>query len=141
MAGNSEQISETKYVQDPKDNFVWNANQIETDGVRVLDPGVGKENVLRHFFFKSLPLPPRTPRPSKIEIINQFKRLIEASLYGDGLIIREDKPIELYTRNKVKKISKTLYLEMLKNNADFCILVLATPRMGVTVLESPLQAL
>ena len=112
-------------------------NKIETEPVQIRDPGVGKEVILRHFFFKAPPLPPGERRPNKLELINQFKRLIETNLWGDGLIIREDKPIEVHTRQKAKQVSKSLYMKMQQEGADFVILVLAEPRMAQVVHDKP----
>ncbi len=142
-----EQVSETKQLVEtnahdaPTKDVLWNANQIETESIRVQDPGVGVATVLRHFFFKRAPMSARLPRPSKLDILNQNKRLIETTLWADGLIIREDKPLEVQTLKSARKISKTLFAEMVKNNADFVILVLAVPRLGVSVRESPLRAI
>lgn len=137
MAGEIKQIVETKAKDAPVKDILWNAAQLSSEPVRIVDPGVGKAHVLRHFFFKKFPRSKGTPAPSKLDVINHFKRLIEITLWGDGLIIREDKPIELHTLKKARKISPTLHSEMLKHGADFCILVLAYPRAGVTVLEKP----
>lgn len=115
----------------PVKDVAWHATKAQTETVQIKDPGAGKEIVLRHFFFKSSPLPKGTKQPTKLEIINHFKRLIEMSLWGDGLTIREDKPIELHTLKSVKKVSKSLYFKMREEGADFCILVLAQPRSVV----------
>lgn len=120
----------------PAKDLLWNAQKIETEGVQIIDPGVGKEVVLRHFFFKAQPMPKGTPRLDKHQIVSQFKRLIEMSLWGDGLIIREDKSLEVHTLQKAKKISKALYLKMRQEGSDFVIMCLATPRAGVNVTDT-----
>lgn len=114
-------------------------SKIETDPIRVVDPGVGKAVVLRHFFFKAQPMPKGTRKPTKLELVSNFKNLIEMSLWGDGLIILEDKPIEVQTLQSVKKVSKALWLKMKEEGADFVILCLATPRAGQSVLDTPFK--
>lgn len=138
--GETKQLIEEGVKDAPVSDVLWNANQIETDKVRIIDPGVGKETILRHFFFKALPVLKGQARPTKRDIVSHFKRLIELSLYGDGFIIREDKPIEVHTLQAVKKISKTLYLKMKQEGSDFVILCLATPRAGVSVIDKPHKA-
>ncbi len=59
--------------------------------------------------------------------------MIEINLWADGLIIREDKPIEVYTRKQAKKVSQSIYTAMINNKADFVIMLLAMPRRGVMV--------
>lgn len=110
-------------------------SKAEVEPVKLIDPGVGKENVLRHFFFKTQPRPKRIPKPTKLEIVSYYKRMIETMLWGDGLIIREDKPLEVHSLQKAKKISKSLYMKMVDEGADFVILCLATPRRGVSVTD------
>ena len=128
-----QQVIETNAKGAPVKDVLWNSAQVETESHQIQDPGAGGEVILRHFFFKALPLPPNVPKPDKHQIVAQFKKLIEMTLFGDGYMIREDKPIEVHTLQKVKKISKTLYKKMLVENADFVILCLASPRRGVTV--------
>lgn len=143
---NMEKISETKQLIEtnakgaPVKDVLWNANEATTESIRIQDPGTGGDVILRHFFFKKSPMSARLPRPTKLDILNQNKRLIETTLWADGLIIRFDKPIEVHTRQKIKKISKTLYMEMVRNGSDFVIIVLCEPRRGVVVREKPLIA-
>ncbi len=137
---NKGEIIEANAKDAPVKDIHWDATQAQTDSVPIIDPGVGKAVVLRHFFFKSQPVPKGYPKPDKLQILSQFKRLIEMSLWGDGLIIREDKPIEVHNVGKVKKISKTLYMKMKDEGADFVILCLASPRMGVSVVDKVHQA-
>ncbi len=114
----------------------WQQDEVskaETELVPLNDPGVGKEVVLRHFFFKSDPVTFRERRPTKQEIVSQFKHMIEMSLWGDGLIIREDRQLEVHTRQKAKQVSKSLYMKMLEEKADFVILCLAEPRSSQIV--------
>jgi hypothetical protein len=139
--GEQKQIIETNAKSAPVKDILWNAQEAETEKIKIFDPGVGQENVLRHFFFKKSPMLARLPRPSKLDIVNQNRRLIETTLWADGLIIRYDKPLEVHTLKNAKKISKALYQEMLKNRADFVILCLAVPRAGVTVREQPNRAI
>lgn len=130
-------ILEENVIDAPVKDVLWNANQISTEPIKLIDPGIGGAVVLRHFFFKAPILPKGAPRPDKQTVVSHFKRLIEMSLYGDGLKIREDKPIEVHTIQKAKKISKALYLKMKQEGADFVILCLASPRAGVSVIDKP----
>lgn len=139
--GETKEIIEANVTDAPVKDIHWRAQQAQTDSVPIIDPGVGKAMVLRHFFFKQIPLEQGQKKPSKLELINHYKRLIEMTLWGDGLIIREDKPIELQTLQGAKKVSKTLYAEMVKAGADFVILLLATPRKGVVLRETPQRAI
>ena len=129
----TQQIIEANAKDAPVKDVLWNANEIQTGSTPLIDPGVGTTNVLRHFFFKSLPLPKGVPKPDKHEIVSHYKKLIETTLWGDGLIIREDKPLEVHSLQKAKGVSQSLYTKMLKEGADFVILCLATPRKGQTV--------
>lgn len=131
--GESKKLLETNAVNAPVKDILWEAQEAQTEGVRIVDPGVGKAVVLRHFLFKALPRPKWVPAPDKHQIVSQFKQAIEMSLWGDGLIIREDKQLEVHSLQKAKTISKSLYHKMLEEGADFCILCLAEPRQGVSV--------
>lgn len=136
----TEKIGETKQivemgVQDmPVKDVLWNAQEIETDSVPIIDPGQGSAVVLRHFFFKATPAP---NKPTKQQLFSQFRGLIEATLWGDGLVPRYDRNVEVHTRNGAKKVSKTLYNALVKNKADFVIMCLAEPRHGVQLHETP----
>ena len=138
-----EKISETKQIIEsnaknaPVKDILWNAQEARTEGVRIIDPGVGREVVVRHFFFKSIPLPKGVPKPTKRELISYYKRLIEMSLWSDGLIVREDKPLELVELHTAHKISPTLYRKMKIEEADFVILVLASSRLGQVFADKP----
>lgn len=138
-----EKISETKQIIEsnakdaPVKDILWNAQEMQTEGVRIIDPGVGREVVVRHFFFKSIPLPKGVPKPTKRELISYYKRLIEMSLWSDGLIVREDKPLELVELHTAHKISPTLYRKMKIEEADFVILVLASSRLGQVFADKP----
>ncbi len=140
MAGeiiHGSQIIEENARGAPVKDILWNPSQIETESIKIQDPGVGKEVILRHFFFKYVPVPKGTPNPTKQQIVAHYKKLIEMTLWGDGLIIREDKPLEVHTQKSAKKISKSLYAKMKSERADFVILCLAEPRRGVHVRETP----
>lgn len=129
------QVLETNVADAPVKDVLWNSAQVETETHEIRDPGAGSDVVLRHFFFKALPLPPGTTKPDKHQIVAHYKKLIEMTLWGDGLMIREDKPLEVHTIQKAKTVSKSLYKKMLAEGADFVILCLATPKRGVTVLD------
>lgn len=119
------------------DDTTYNATQIETEGVKIEDPGTGGEVVLRHFFFKAMPRPQGSPKPTKIQLFSEAKDFIGVQLWGDGLEPLEERHIEVHTRGYLKKVSKTLFAEMLKNNTDYVIMVPAKPRRGVLVNERP----
>ena len=136
------QIVEAGTKDAPVKDILWNASQIETERTRILDPGIGRPRILRHFFFKANPeiLGPGKRRPVKQEIFNAFQNLIRINLWGDGLVVNPDHPPEIHTRKSVKGLSTVLYMEMVKNNTDFVIQVLAEPRLGQAVIERPLIA-
>ena len=138
-----EQIGETKQIIEgnaknaPTKDILWNANEISAEPVRIVDPGVGQEVIVRHFFFKSIPLLKGQSKPTKLELISHFKKLIEMSLWGDGLVIREDKPLELVELHIAKKNTPFLYKKMLEQSSDFVLLVLASPKAGLYAIEKP----
>lgn len=122
------------------DNNPWYGHEIQTDAVKIEDPGEGDAVVIRHFFFKAPPGFGKTIRPSKQQIFAEFKHLIATQLWADGLQPREDLHIEVHTRSYLKKVSKTIYQTMLKNGSDFVIMVPAEARKGVLLHEKPLRA-
>lgn len=118
--------------------YAWNdISQIETASKPIHDPGEGKAVLLRHFFFKAFPTPPGQRKPTKAELFGQFKNVIFTNLWADGLKPREDAPIEIHSRRKVKTLSKQLYAKMVEENADFVILCLAEPQRGIMLNEKP----
>lgn len=135
--GETQQIIEQNAVNAPVKDVLWNANEVETEAVKVEDPGEGVAVVLRHFFFKKIPTPPGFREPTKAQLFAHYKKLIETNLWGDGLKPMEDKPIEIYSRKRAKTASKVLLSEMIKNNADFVIMLLATPRKGILLDQAP----
>lgn len=136
MDANPIKILEENAQGAPVKDVLWEAHQAQTEGFPIIDPGVGKETVLRFFFFKAMP----GIKATRHEIFSQFKRMIEMNLWGDGLIPRDEKAIEFHTKSSAKKVSKSLYQKMKQENADYVILVLAQPRAGVTVTDKPFQA-
>lgn len=114
-------------------DVLWHGTEAVAAPVQIKDPFAGKPVVLRHFFFKSNPV--QTHRPTKLDILNQYKKLIEVMLWSDGLIIRDEAPMEVHTLEKAKKISPALYQKMKEEGADFVILVLAEPRGSQTVQD------
>lgn len=141
LIGNyKERVGDTHQVIETKggvDDTVWNANSIETEGVRINDPGEGPPVVLRHFFFTAKPGP---VKPTKMQLFAENKRLIEATLWGDGLVPREDTKIEIHTSNGAKKVSQALYAKMKQVKADFVIMVLCEAKKGVMINEKPTLA-
>lgn len=119
------------------DGQSWNGTEIETEAVKIEDPGTGGEVILRHFFFSAKPRNPGDPKPTKMQLFSEAKKLIELALWGDGLVPMEERHVEVHTKGYLKKLSKTLYAEMLKNRADYVIMVPARPRKGVFVNERP----
>ena len=117
----------------------WDANQISTAPVQMIDPGIGGAVILRHFFYKAAPRPKGVPNPTKQELVSAFKRQIEIALWGDGLVIREDKPIEVHTRQTTRRKFPLLYRKLIAEKADFVIICLAKPKLGETVLDKPLR--
>lgn len=122
---------------DAQDSTVsdWNAQEITTDGVRITDPGLGAPVILRHFFFKALTHP---VKPTKEQLVSQFKSLIETTLWADGLVPREDGRVEVHTSTYLKNTgNKALYQKMVKEKADFVIQVMAEPKKGILLHEKP----
>lgn len=120
-----------------QDGDQYEVSHLQTDDVKIQDPGVGQAVVLRHFFFRSMPVPPGQVKPSKNEIFSQFKNLIRTNLWADGLTVLEDKHVQMYTKKSVRKVSKQIYAEMIDNNADFVIICMAVPSKGVLLHETP----
>lgn len=133
LIGNyKERVGETQKTS--IDDVTWDANTVQTEGVRIEDPGTGKPVILRHFFFKAKPGP---VKPTKMQLFSENKRLIETTLWGDGLVPREDRHIEIHTSNGARKVSKALYRKMREVGADFAILVLCEAKAGVLINETP----
>ncbi len=124
------QVIEHNAVDAPVSDVNWEATQIQTEGVRIEDPGEGAPVVLRHFFFSAMPWKPGTRKPTKRDLVSENKRLIETNLWADGLRPREDVRIECHTRNGAKKLSKVLHQKMIEHNADFVIQVLCEGAKG-----------
>ena len=117
----------------PVKDIDWKAQQIQTEGTRIEDPGTGHGVVVRNFFFKRPPS--KAPRATKQEIFASFKNLIEMSLYGDGLVPMEDKSVHVYSKRELPK--GMLRNKMIQEKADFVIMVLAKPRAGVALADTP----
>lgn len=136
LIGNyNERTKDLGTVKEGKDT--WSANQIETEAVRIEDPGQGEAVVLRHFFFKAKPAP---TKPTKQQLFSEYKMLIETTLWGDGLEPIPEAKVEVHTSNGAKKVSRALYKKMREVKADFVILVLCRARKGVMINERPLIA-
>mgnify|MGYP001580350808 CR=1 FL=1 len=132
-----EKISETKQIIEsnakdaPVKDILWNAKEIQTEGVRIIDPMEGDMVVLRHFFFAMKPQITGSPRPTKQQILGENKKLIEISLWSDGLEPKEGTPIEVSTKKQIRTISPTLYNAMVNNKADYVIQILCNKRKGL----------
>jgi hypothetical protein len=114
-------------------------SKVETEQVPIIDPGVGDAIVLRNFFFKAIPVPKGTPRPTKAQLFGQFQNMIFTQLWADGLRPIEERKVEIHTKAELKSLSKTLWAECIKSGADFVIMVMAAPRKGVRLDERPLK--
>lgn len=114
----------------PVKDVHWNANEVQTEAVKIDDPMQGDRVVLRHFFFSAPVWRGGFRKPNKMDLVNENKKLIEVNLWVDGLRPVNDRLIECHTRRGVRKLSKILYTEMVKNNADFVIQVLCEPAKG-----------
>jgi hypothetical protein len=133
LIGNyKERLSETIEVVDGQDTYT--AQQIETETVRVEDPGEGPPIVLRHFFFAAKPAP---NKPTKQQLVTEFKHLIETTLWSDGLEPIQEARVEVHTRGYIRKTSKALYTKMVQEHADFVIIVMCRPKKGVFLNETP----
>ena len=136
----AEQIGESRHFKEldaqnaPVKNIDWEAAQLETDAVPIIDPGIGKEKLLRSFFFKAAPVPKGTPRPTKLELISHYKRLIADFLWKDGLSPIEHETVQLYTKAEANKF-KSLRAKMYEEKADFVIMVLAEARHGQSITD------
>ena len=114
----------------------WEAQQIETKSDPIVDPGTGGGVIVRNFFFKAPPREKGQKPASKTEIFSGFKQMIEISLWSDGLEPLMDKQIHVYNRKELKP-NTMLRRKMLKEGADFVIMILAKPRMGVQLADTP----
>lgn len=120
-----------------KNTLEYEGSHIQTDQVKIVDPGIGQGVVLRHFFYKAKPVFKDEKPVTKQDIFNENVKLIEINLWGDGLVIQDERRPEIHTRASAKKASKALYDAMVLNKADFVILVLAKPRRGQWFNERP----
>ncbi len=119
----------------PVKDINWGVQQLEAHADPINDPGLGQGVVVRNFFFKSPPRQQGQTRPSKQDIIAGHKHIMGTMLWADGLVPLEDKAVRLYSKKEVK--SGMLKAKMLKEGADFVIMVLASPRSGVALAEKP----
>ena len=87
----------------PVKDIEWEAQEIESEKFQMIDPGVGKEVVLRSFFFKSAPIPKGFPKPTKAQIVSHFKKLIETKLWQDGLAPLEHRVPQVTFLRELKK--------------------------------------
>lgn len=127
--------TEKDAIDAPVKDIQWEGHDLSVTSDPLHDDGTGKNVIVRFFFFKATPeLKNKKTRPSKMEIVSSFKMLIEMTLWGDGLIPLEDSPIGVYTRKELKK--NALKDKMTALGSDFCIILSATPRLGVSVLET-----
>lgn len=129
----SKQIVETDAIDAPVKDINWNANQIETDTVPIVDPGTGGKIVLRWFFFKAAPIPKGFRKPTRQQILEQYKRLVDEFLWKDGLEPLSHKPAKVILRKEVK--SDELKAQFFEAGADFAIAISAWPRMGQSVID------
>lgn len=140
---------DSKHIEEPSNKFLeqgatetksgdvtWEANHIQTDAIQIIDPGVGKERVVRSFFFKAVPQLQGQPKPTKLQIIESYKRFIEQMIWSDGLTPVMHAPVQLYTRKEVGKF-KSLRAKFLEEKADFVIMVLCEASGINTILEKP----
>lgn len=133
LIGNyKERLSETIEVVDGQDTYT--AQEITTESIKVVDPGEGAPVVLRHFFFSAKPAP---QKPTKQQLVTEFKHLIETNLWADGLVPIESARVEVHTRGFIRKTSKALYRKMISEKADFVIIVMCEPKKGVLLNERP----
>lgn len=133
LIGNyKERLSETIEVVDGQDTYT--AQEITTESVKIVDPGQGAPVVLRHFFFAAKPAP---IKPTKQQLVTEFKHLIQTQLWSDGLVPIESARVEVHTRGFIRKTSKALYAKMLQENSDFVIIVMCEPKKGMLLNETP----
>lgn len=119
----------------PVKHIKWGAQQLETKSDPLHDPATGGGVVVRNFFIKAAPRQKGQAAPSKKKIIESFKQMMEISLFGDGLVPLDDKPVRLYTKRQLKP--GLLRNKMISEGADMVIMVLAKPRMGVSLADKP----
>lgn len=70
-------------VQVDQDTKYDYASELNTDGVRLVDPGGGPVNLIRTFIFKKNP--EKKYLPGKQTLFSAHAKQIEAILWGDGL--------------------------------------------------------
>ena len=144
MATDPQHIETTKFIEldaknAPSDHIQWDTAQLQTESIPIIDPGVGEKMIVRSFFFKASPLPKGIPKPTKLEIINSYKRLLESTLWSDGLIPVMNADIKLYTKGEIKKYPQ-LRKKFIQEKADFVIMLTAEARKGVNILENAQKA-
>lgn len=131
MQDESLKILETNAKDAPVKDVLWEGQTLETEPIKIVDPGVGKGVIVRNFFFKKNP----AIKPArKSEIISWYKKFIEQMLWKDGLSPIDERIPQLYTKAELKK--GALKTKMIQEGADFVIMVLCQARLGVNIVDN-----
>ena len=98
----------------------WYGAQLEAEKTPLMDPGTGKPVILRMFDFKFYPTVKGTP--SKPALFEAHAKQIMTLLWADGL-----RPFE--------GVNPRVTIDA--NKRTYRIVVVAEPRLGTTVIQSP----
>lgn len=106
------------------DEGTWVGQEIEVKSDTQLsdDKGVGRPVILRHFEFAANPIAFKQRKPTKQELFDNHRAMIEAYLWKDGLT-----PVEY--------IPPTIKIS--KKKDKYRILVTCVTRFGQTLVEKP----
>lgn len=132
--GGKFELTEKNAADSPVDDIKWHGQEIEVNSNPLVDPGVGREVVLRSFFFKAAPVPRGFRPPTKPQILSHYKKMIDDFLWKDALVALDHRKPQVYARKDLKK--GALRDKMIEENADFVIMILAKPKLGSTVLDT-----
>lgn len=122
--GETKQLLEEHAVGAPGAEVLWNAQEVQAESDVHLedDQGIGNATVIRLFEFSANPEAFRHHTPTKQELFNAHYKLIDSTLWRDGLKV-------------VPEINPTVTLN--KKKTKYRIFVTAQAQRGQTLLETP----
>lgn len=116
-------ITELGAENAPTENIEWQGNTIETTASPLVDGNYGEAKVIRTFEFT---LPPGMPHHERVcdkEMLEYHMKKIRMFLWKDGLE-QDGEPRIAYNK---------------KDNSKFSIIIVARPKPGAVLLETPLS--
>ena len=111
--GQSGKLIEKDAKNAPVKDIVWEGQEIVSEKFEIHDPGVGQPVILRTFEFKLNPALPKNIKFTKQDIFKSHEEMIKTMLWGDGMLILDEKHPKVQISKKQNK---------------YRIFVLCTPR-------------